>query len=71
MKRKSRTQLVTEGLAPLGFKIQSGNSDHKNRYFLIQTSTGKFWGVRTLKEGVQFASNYKPKSEIRFGNVAH
>jgi len=72
MKRKSHTQLAAEKLAALGFKIQPGNSDYKNRYFLTQTSTGKFWGVRTLKEGIRFAAKYQPANpNIRYGNVAH
>jgi hypothetical protein len=72
MKRKSHTQLATEKLMALGFKIQPGNSDYKNRYLVTQIATGKFWGVRTLKEGVRFAANYQaPNPNIRFGNQAH
>lgn len=70
--RKSHTTLATEKLAKLGFSVQPSNSDHTNRYILKQTGTPKFWGVRTLKEAVKFASNYVPADvNIRAGNVAH
>lgn len=68
--RKSHTALATEKLAKLGFSVQPSNSDHSNRYVLKQTGTPKFWGMRTLKEAVRFASNYKP-IEVRLGQLAH